>query len=121
MDLKKFQGLRKSSSRSAWYKGNVQILEVSLKSDFGSKPVVYLVLVFTCDNLIYSLLKVQILSCFYKLRTLKLEEILCFRHFVWLRQQAEADMVISIEYYSDFQNHFKNWEVLVRREYTDNN
>ena len=44
----------------------------------------------------------------------------CFRHFVWIRQPADGDSVISIEYYSELLNHFsENWEVLALRKYTD--
>ena len=50
-----------------------------------------------------------------------LGEILWFCHFVWVRQLADADCVISIEYYSELLNHVsKNWEVLAQRKYTDN-
>ena len=46
----------------------------------------------------------------------------CFRHFVWVRQPADADYVISIEYYSELLNNVsENWEVLARRKYTDYN
>ena len=31
-----------------------------------------------------------------------------FRHFVWVRQPADADYVISIEYYSELLNHVSN-------------
>ena len=44
-----------------------------------------------------------------------------FRHFAWVGQPADADCVISVEYYSELLNHVsKNWEVLARRIYTDN-
>ena len=35
-----------------------------------------------------------------------------FRHFVWVRQSADADCVISIKYYSELLNHvIENWEI----------
>ena len=43
-------------------------------------------------------------------------------HTVWVRQSANGDCVISIEYYLELLNHVsKNWEVLTRRKYTDYN
>jgi len=54
-----------------------------------------------------------------------LGEIPCFRHFVWVRQLADTDCVISIQYdtlqFISYFNHMsENWEVLARRKYTDN-
>ena len=44
-----------------------------------------------------------------------------FWNFVWIWQLADADCVISIEYYSELLNHVpKNWEVLARPKYIDN-
>ena len=45
-----------------------------------------------------------------------------FSVFRMVPQSADADCVISIEYYSEILNDVsKNWEVLVRRKYTDYN
>ena len=44
-----------------------------------------------------------------------------FRHFAWVRQPADTDCVISVEYYSELLNHVsKKWGVLAWQKYTDN-
>ena len=50
-----------------------------------------------------------------------LGEIPWFRHFVWLRQPADADCVISIEYFWKLLNHVsKNGKSLREKKYTNN-
>ena len=44
-----------------------------------------------------------------------------FSAFLWVRQPAVAECLISIEYYSELLNPAsKNWEVPARGKYTDN-
>ena len=43
-----------------------------------------------------------------------------FRNFICVRQPADKDCVISIEYNSELLNHMsKNWEVVARRKYIE--
>ena len=52
----------------------------------------------------------------------QLREIPYFWHFVWFRQPADADCVISVECYSELLYHVSNnWEVLTWWKCTDYN
>ena len=52
----------------------------------------------------------------------KAKDLPWFRYFLWVRQPADANCVISVEYYSELLNHASEIsEVLARRKLTDYN
>ena len=53
-------------------------------------------------------------------RTSRLEDIICFRYFVWVRQSVDTDCVKSILLFRVTKTCAQKWEVSGRRKYTDN-